>query len=222
MNRPAIELAAQASLSRYAGRTVLAVGAHPDDLELGAGGTLARLARSGARVVMAVVSIPGDYATRLAEARAAARILGCELRLLMDGGCRRIEDIKSSQLVGLFDELVRELGPAAVFTHSASEFHRDHVAVHDASVSAQRLRFFDFFSYLPTMCRPVPVPFYPRAYVDISDTLDVKLEAINAHASQFACRGLDPGLFRDFARLHGRMIGVQYAEGFDVGRMLIA
>ncbi|HEV2430265.1 MAG TPA: hypothetical protein VGT43_01980, partial [Burkholderiales bacterium] len=44
--------------SRYGGRTVLAIGAHPDDLELAVGGTLARLARHAARVVMAVVSIP--------------------------------------------------------------------------------------------------------------------------------------------------------------------
>ncbi|HWM43722.1 MAG TPA: hypothetical protein VNP36_14905, partial [Burkholderiales bacterium] len=49
--------------SRYGGRTVLAIGAHPDDLELAIGGTLARLARESSRVVMAVVSIPADFDT---------------------------------------------------------------------------------------------------------------------------------------------------------------
>jgi LmbE family N-acetylglucosaminyl deacetylase len=68
----------------------------------------------------------------------------------------------------------------------------------------------------------VPVPFTPRAYVDISDTIETKIRAIDAHASQFSCRGIDTGLYRDFARLHGRMIGVNYAEGLDVGRMLLA
>lgn len=221
MNQPVAAFAARSLLARYTSTTVLAIGAHPDDLELGAGGTLARLARAGAHVVMAIVSIPGDYEMRLYEARAAAAILGCELRILLEGG-KRIDDVKPYELVGLIDRQVRDLSPAAVLTHSASEFHRDHTSVYEASVSAQRLRFFDFFSYHPTMCRPVPVPFHPRAYVDISDTIDAKIEAIDAHASQFAGRGLDTEVYRDFARLQGRLIGVQYAEGLDVGRMLLA
>ena len=68
MNMPATNLGGRSFTARYAGSTVLAIGAHPDDLELGLGGTLARLARGGARVVMAVVSIPADYATRRGEA----------------------------------------------------------------------------------------------------------------------------------------------------------
>lgn len=222
MNQPVAAFAARSLLARYIGTSVLAIGAHPDDLELGVGGTLARLVRAGARVVMVVVSVPTDYAIRSAEARRAAEILGCELRILMDGGCKRIEDIKHYQLVGLIDEQVRELAPAAVITHSASEVHRDHVSVYNASASAQRLRFFDFFTYHPTMCRPVPVPFHPRAYVDVSETIDAKIAAINAHASQFAGRGLDTEMYREHAHLQGRMAGVPYAEGLDVGRMLLA
>lgn len=221
MNQPVAAFAARSLLARYTSTTVLAIGAHPDDLELGAGGTLTRLVRAGARVVMAVVSIPGDYQRRFAEAQAAAAILGCELRVLLEAG-RRIDDVKPYQLVRLLDEQVRDLSPAAVLTHSGGEFHRDHTSVYDATLSAQRLGFFDLFSYHPTMCRPVQVPFYPRAYVDISDTIDVKIEAINAHVSQFASRGLDPEMYRDFARVQGRMIGVKYAEGLDVGRMLLA
>lgn len=208
--------------SRYGGRTVLAIGAHPDDLELAIGGTLARLVRESARVVMAVVSIPGEFARRLAEAREAAAILGCELRLLVEDGCARIDDIKGYQLVGMLDSLVRELQPAAVLTHSASEFHRDHVAVHNACLSTQRLRLFDFFQFSPTMTRAVPVSFYPRAYVDISTTIDSKMRAIEAHSSQFGARGLEAEMYRDLARLNGRMVGVKYAEGLDIGRMLLA
>ncbi|HEV2431193.1 MAG TPA: PIG-L family deacetylase, partial [Burkholderiales bacterium] len=174
------------------------------------------------RVVMAVVSIPGDFPRRLAEAREAAAILGCELRLLVDDGCARIDDIKGYQLVGMLDSLVRELQPAAVLTHSASEFHRDHVAVHNACLSMQRLRLFDFFHFSPTMTRAVPVSFYPRAYVDISSTIGAKMQAIEAHSSQFGARGLEAEMYRDLARLNGRMVGVKYAEGLDIGRMLLA
>jgi LmbE family N-acetylglucosaminyl deacetylase len=228
MNAPALRLeVAEQPLglslpARYAGRNVLAIGAHPDDVELGMGGTLARLARCGAKVVMAVVSVPSDYATRRLEAARAAKILGVELRILLDGGCQRIEEVKSYQLVAVLDNLVRAFRPDAVFTHGTSEFHRDHQIVHAAVASTQRLRYFDFFSYHPTMCRPVPVPFHPRVYVDISETIDTKMEAIAAHESQFGRRNLDLHLYRDMARLAGRLVGVQYAEGLDVGRLLLA
>jgi len=207
---------------RYAGATVLAVGAHADDVELAVGGTMARLRRAGARVVMAVVSLPGDYKARLREAERAADILGCELRVLMADGARRIEDLKSYELVAMIDREVKELAPAAMLTHGPSEFHRDHVLVHEACVSSQRLRYFDFFTYHPNFCRPVPVPFHPRAYVDITETIETKMRAIEAHQSQFKCRGLGIDIYRDIARLNGRMVGVQYAEGLDVGRMLLA
>ena len=56
----------------------------------------------------------------------------------------------------------------------------------------------------------------------MTETIDTKIEAIDAHASQFSCRGIDTEVYRDFARLHGRMVGVKYAEALDVGRMLLA
>jgi LmbE family N-acetylglucosaminyl deacetylase len=215
--------AQQPVVSRYKDRTVLAIGAHPDDIELAIGGTLAKLQKSGSRVVMAVVSIPGDYETRRAEAEQAAAILGCELRVLVDGGVtRRIEDMKTYELVKILDEVVRETAPSAVLTHGPSEFHRDHVLVYNAALSTQRLRYFDFFSYHPNFCRPVPVQFHPRAYVDISDTIEAKMDAIAAHKSQFGNRNLPIDIYRDIARMNGRMVGVQYAEGLDVARMILA
>lgn len=205
--------------SRYCGRTVLAIGAHPDDLELGIGGTLARLRRGGARVVMAIVSVPGPYDIRVSEARRAAEILGAEIVFLLDAA-RRIDDLKHYQLVGLLDGLVRDYDPAAILTHSASEFHRDHVSVHGACLATQRLGVFDLFLFNPTMCRPVPTQFHPRMYIDVSDTIEVKLKAIEAHGSQFGSRGLGVDMYRDLARMNGRMVGVSYAEGLDVTRML--
>jgi LmbE family N-acetylglucosaminyl deacetylase len=208
-------------LERYAGRTVLALGAHPDDAELAIGGALARMRRIGARVVLAVVSVPGDYALRRREAERAADILGAELRILIDVAGRRIEDFRHCDLVALVDREVKDLAPAAVLSHGAAEYHRDHVMVHEAALAAQRLRYFDFFTYAPSVCRPVPTAFQPRAFVDISDAIDTKMRAIEAHASQFALRGIATDVFRDMARLTGRLVGVQYAEGLDVGRLLL-
>jgi N-acetylglucosamine malate deacetylase 1 len=206
-------------ISRYAGGTVLAIGAHPDDAELALGGTLARLSRAGARVVIGVMSVPGDYETRVGEARESAALLGAELEILMKGGCRRLDDAKHHELVALADGFIREYRPMALFTHGPSDFHRDHVTVHNVCLASQRLGGFDFFCFNPTMCRPVPVPFHPRAYVDITETMEVKMAAIAAHRSQFGDRGLDMEMYREMARLHGRMAGVGYAEGLDVQRI---
>jgi N-acetylglucosamine malate deacetylase 1 len=207
--------------NRYSGKTVVAIGAHPDDLEIGIGGTLAKMQRGGAHVVMCVASIPKDFDVRMAEAKRGAEILGCELKLLMDGGPQRLEDVKTCDLVGMLDNIIKEYRPAAVLTHSKADFHNDHLLIYNACVPTQRLAPFDFFSYHPTNCRPVPVDFHPNAYVDISETIDAKMHAITAHASQFGGRGLDTEMYREHAHVQGRIIGVTYAEGLQVQRMLL-
>ena len=218
----AVQPQSQSLASRYAGRTVVAIGAHPDDLEIGIGGTLAKLQKNGAHVVMVVASIPKDYEVRMEEAKRGAEILGCELRFLVGDGPARLEDLKTCDLVGMLDAVIKEYEPAAVLTHSNADFHNDHLLIYNACLPTQRLRYFDFFSYHPTNCRPVPVSFHPRAYVDVSDTIDAKMHAITAHASQFGGRGLDTEMYREFAHVQGRMIGVPYAEGLDVNRMILA
>jgi LmbE family N-acetylglucosaminyl deacetylase len=213
--------ARQSIASRYAGQTVLAIGAHPDDLEIGLGGTLAKLQREGANVVMCVASIPKDFDVRMAEAKRGAEILGCKLQILVPDGPKRLEDLKTFELVGLLDGVIHEHQPAAVFTHSSADFHNDHLMIYNACLPTQRLAYFDLFSYHPTNCRPVPIAFHPKAYVDITDTIDAKMHSITAHASQFGGRGLDTEMYREFAHVQGRMIGVPYAEGLDVVRMLL-
>ncbi len=206
-------------LSKYAGTTVLAVGAHPDDLELGIGGTLARLSRAGARVVMVVVSIPSDLRSRRSEALRAAKILGCELRFLTPNKCSRVEDLKTHQLVGMIDGLVRELKPAAMFTHCLANLHLDHKLAYEACMASQRLRYFDIFCYSPTSCHAVNIAFYPHAYIDISDTIEMKMRAIRVHSSQFDSRGFKTEGYREASNQTGKIVGVDYAEGVEIVRM---
>lgn len=208
-----------AFLRQYAGKTVLAVGAHPDDLELGAGGTLARLARLGARVVMAVASVPNNLSARSAEARRAASILGAELRLLRPNRCCRVEDMKHYELVGLMDGLVRELAPAAMITHCLTNLHVDHKLVHEACMSSQRLRYFDIYCYSPTSSYNVAIAFTPHIYVDITGTIDLKMKAIRVHSSQFEQRDLKTEHYRRSCARAGETMGMEYAEGLEVVRM---
>lgn len=212
----------RAVIESYAGRTVLGIGAHPDDLELGVGGTLALLRQVGARVVMAIVSVPSLLEERRAEAARAATLLGCELRFLFADRCRRVEDLKSYELVGALDALVEEYRPAAVLTHGTSNFHRDHVLVYNACLAGERTGYYDLFCYYPTSTRPIPVAFWPQAFVDISQTIETKMRAIGEHSSQFDCRKLGAEYCRDLARRYGRLAGVAYAEGLEVVRFRLS
>lgn len=206
-------------LAKYVGRTVLAVGAHPDDLELGVGGTLALMARHGVRVINVVVSVPNHLERRVREAREGAAILGAEILFMNERTCSRVEDMKTYELVERVDQLVVTHDPAAVLSHGITNFHKDHLMVHNACLAAQRLHFFDFFCYNPTSCRPFPAPFRPQAFVDITPTMDLKMKAIGAHSTQFGCRGLEYDYYKDLARHYGRLAGVAYAEGLEVMRL---
>ena len=121
------------------GGRVLAFGAHPDDLEVGAGGLLARLAEEGAEVTMAVTSVPQQNAERGDEARAGAAVLGAkDLFILYEEPPCRVEDIPMYELVRRFDQLVGDVRPDLVITHSAHDLHWDHSLVNRATVSALR------------------------------------------------------------------------------------
>lgn len=209
-------------LSRYVGSTVVAIGAHPDDIELGAGGTIARLAEQGTKVTMVVVCAPNNALKRFEEAQKAAAHLGAELEIVFGDGEMRVEDVKQWRLVEKLDALVRRYDPAAILTHAASNFHLDHVLVHEACRAAQRLHFFDMFCFYPTSCHPVTTAFRPQAYIDITSVIDKKMAAINEHVTQFSCKGLTTDHYRAAAAEYGRLAGVPFAEALEISRVRLA
>jgi N-acetylglucosamine malate deacetylase 1 len=206
-------------LQKYVGRTVITIGAHPDDVEVGMGGTVARMVAEGARVMVVAVCVPNRFARRVEEAERASQILGTSFHLLRSHRCSRVEDLKMYELVGEFDRLVAEHEPVAVFAHGPADLHRDHRLVFEALQSTLRVSGIEAFCYQPCACRPGKVSFMPQVFVDISTTLELKLAAIEAHASQFGERGITPEFQRDLARFYGRQSGFRYAEGLEVLHM---
>jgi LmbE family N-acetylglucosaminyl deacetylase len=201
------------------GARVLALGAHPDDIELGAGGLLARLAQHGAGVTMAVVSVPNNNDARTKEAEAGARILGARSVVLWGGEPCRVEDVPMHRLVARLDQLVAELTPHLVITHSAVDLHWDHRLVHHATISSLRRTPCDLLAYLSSPEMNAHARSIGQCFADISETIDLKLQAIGAHATQVDGGKFDLEATRDLARAMGRISGVQYAESYDVLRM---
>ena len=201
------------------GGRVLAIGAHPDDLEVGAGGLLARLSEEGAEVTMAIVSIPNHAEQRKAEALAAADLLDASLFVLYEEKSCRVEDIAMHELVRRLDQIVGDVRPDLVITHSANDLHWDHSLVNRATVSALRRTPCDLFSYMSSPEMNAQSRSFGNCFADISRHIDAKVNAIACHKSQLSRLDLDSS--RDLARAMGRISGYQYAEVFEVLRVRI-
>jgi LmbE family N-acetylglucosaminyl deacetylase len=197
---------------------VLVIGAHPDDIEVGAGGLVARLARAGAQVTAAVVSVPSVVEQRLREAEAGAAILGVRAVVLSRGRQCRVEDMPMHALVAQLDTLVHDVRPELVITHSAHDLHWDHGLVNRATVSSLRRWPCNLLAYVSSyeMNAQVGARAMGQCFADISTTIDQKLAAIAAHRSQLP--KIDVESSRDLARAMGRLAGVEYAESYEVLR----
>ncbi len=198
---------------------VLAFGAHPDDVEVGAGGLLARLADDGAEVTMAIVSVPNRREERLAEAAAGARTIGARLCVLYSERPCRVEDIAMYELVARFDQLVGDVRPDLVVTHSEHDLHFDHGLVNHATVSCLRRTPCDLLAYLSSPEMNAQTRGFGQCFADITSTIDQKIAAISCHRSQMGRLDAESG--RDLARAMGRIGGFDYAEIFEVLRVRI-
>lgn len=204
---------------RNSGGRVLAFGAHPDDMEIGAGGMIARLAKEGAKVTMAVVCCPGNSSVRIDEAKRGAATLGADLVLINENRECRVEDVPMYELVRRFDALIGDLKPDLVITHGKSDLHYDHGLVHTATISALRRAPCDLLAYLSSPEMNAQSRCYGQCFVDVSATIDTKLAAIACHQSQLARLDLESS--KDLARAMGRMSGFSYAEAYEVLRARI-
>jgi LmbE family N-acetylglucosaminyl deacetylase len=222
---------------------VLAVYAHPDDPDVSCGGTLARWARRGAEVHVAICTrgekgtadatlSPAELAERRRqEARAAAAVVGVARQHLLDHGDGELDD--QSGLRGELVRLVRAVRPAtvlcpdptAVFFGQQYFNHRDHrmvgFAALDALAPAAALP-----HYFPEAGPPHRVDtvllsgtLEPDVWVDISDTIDDKVAAVSCHRSQMADGEWAEKAVRLRAEEDGRAVGLAYAESFRCLRL---
>jgi LmbE family N-acetylglucosaminyl deacetylase len=201
------------------GGRVLAIGAHPDDLEVGAGGLLARLSAEGHDVTMAIISIPNHTEERRAEAQAGAGVLDAELFILHEERPCRVEDIPMHELVRRLDTVVGDVRPDLVITHSAHDLHWDHSLVNRATVSALRRTPCDLLAFLSSPEMNAQARAIGQCFADISSSMDAKIQAISQHKSQLPKLDLESS--RDLARAMGRISGYEYAEAYEVLRVRI-
>ncbi len=220
---------------------LIAVGAHPDDVEITCGGTLAHLSQLGYRVGIVDLTdgepTPGSPGpdVRLEEARQAARILGVADRINLNLPNRRLFDSFEARVA--LATVFRKRKPKVVIgfggkTVLASPDHYQAMLITDAAVFYSRLSKWDeYFDGLPT--HPIanqlsfPISLHgldlPEAsgYIvaDVSTTLEIKLESIRAYKTQFP--PAKSGIFRTVEamnRYHGATAGFEAGEVFMTHR----
>lgn len=199
-------------------RQVLVVAAHPDDLELAAGGSLARFADRGHEVraiIMSDGSVGGDAAIRPDEALSAGRYLG-----LRNLSLHKYTDTQLGTQMGAMirtiEDAIAETKPDLILTHSANDQHQDHHAVHLAVLRAAR----QCPSVLCFESPSVTPEFDPRFFVDISDYLEAKVGAVEWHANQMGKPYMGADRLKGKAIYRGSQARVSHAEGFEVVRLL--
>lgn len=225
---------------------ILAFGAHPDDVELSASGTILKHIQNGKKV--AIVDLTegelgsrGTVQTRYAEAAAAAKILGVESRVNLQMADGFFEHSQENLLKVV--EQIRFFKPEIVLTNAFEDRHPDHgkgsKLVSDACFLAGLRRIkTDLNGIEQEAFRPKAVYHYiqdrylkPDFVVDVTDFVETKMKSIRAYSTQFydpnSKEPQTPISGEDFFEfLHGRMaqygrqIGVRYAEGFNVERFV--
>ena len=220
---------------------VLAFGAHPDDVEIGCGGTVAKLTDAGKRVVVVdlcrgELGTRGTIDTRAAEAAEASEILRLTDREnleLSDGHIRA--DIDSKRIVV---EVIRKWRPESVFLPYWRDRHPDHESASALVYEAAFLAGLRRYETGQEAHRPNRLfyflgwtDFEPTFIVDITDQFDRKMEAIDAFTTQFrASASPDPETdltsprtdwrIRSRCAYYGSLVGAKYGEGFVVrGRL---
>lgn len=209
--------------SRVAGpppgrRTVLVVGAHPDDIELGCGATVARMSDHKHRVhaiTMSHGAHGGDSRERVGEASKGADFLGVEKLHLFDFPDTRLAE-HAADMVAVIEQVIDEVNPDVILTHSSHDQHQNHTAVHLATMRAARRHHSIVCYESPSVTRS----FDPSIFVDVDDYIDVKVAAVNMHQDQADKPYMTANRLRGVAAFRGQQARLRNAEAFEPVRVL--
>ena len=199
---------------------ILAIGAHPDDIEFGCGGTLLKYSRGGHNIFLLVLtegSFGGEPSIRMKEQEEVANLM--KAKGLFWGGFKDTELVDNRELISKIEGVMQEVRPNIVFLNYSDDVHQDHRAASHAGVSATRYIEEVLFYEVPTTQN-----FEPDIFVNIQDILDEKLGLLKTHVSQVdKTRVMNLTILESAescANFRGFQGRVKYAEGFKALRIL--
>ena len=200
---------------------ILAIGAHPDDIEFGCGGALIKYTRKGHRLFLLVMTgggMGGSSSVRMKEQEDSGEILGAEK--IYWGGYEDTHLNTDIEMIGKIESVIAEVRPDFIFCNYPDDTHQDHRHLSQAITSATRyIRNVLFFE------GPTTQNFGCQVFVDISDTLNQKVASLEAHRSQVMKTNIEDLSIVEVARSSANFRGIQgrvkYAEAFQALRLFI-
>jgi LmbE family N-acetylglucosaminyl deacetylase len=202
-------------------RVVLAIGAHPDDIELGCAGTLSLHNAKGDKVCLLILTrgeASGDPELREKECRESAKILGASDVFL--GGLKDTMVQDGRETIDVIENVLRQVRPDIVYAPSCKDTHQDHRKSGYAAMSAcRRVRIILLYEGASTQR-----DFYPQVFVDIKQSFETKLKATRVFGSQMNSHngGYAKAVkaIEGLAKYRGYQAGVEVAEAFEVGKFI--
>ncbi len=207
-------------------KKILAVSAHPDDMELESGGTIAKFARKGYDIYHLILtsgykdSVSISVKQRKDEAEEVANILGIKEVIFFD--YQDTELSANGKVISQVDKLVDRIKPDVCISHHPFDSHQDHKAASEIMFAVCRQgRVKNLLSGSPLPYRPNIFAFRPQFFVDVTETIEIKMNAIRAYKSQYEKFGGENLIecINAMAKNYGWAMGYKYAECFEVIRM---
>jgi len=199
---------------------ILAIGAHPDDIEFGCGGALMRYVQKGHKVSLLVLTsggIGGVPEKRRCEQERAARYM--KARKVFWGDFLDTEVPRDRSVITLMEATIKKVKPQLVFFNYLGDVHQDHRALARAALSASR--YIQEVLYYEV---PSTQGFEPDVFVDISRVMEKKLKLLKIHCSQMHRTRVKNLSILESAKscaiFRGYQGRVKYAEGFKALRIL--
>ena len=200
---------------------VLAVGAHPDDIEIAAGATLSKMRDAGYQItglVMTCGEKGGRAEARPKEAKSGGEFVGLDnVQVLSFTDTRLSADMV--KITEAIHSLIEKIQPDIIFTHSVHDLHQDHQTVYDATLRAAHLFRTTILCYESPS---VTEDFHPTYFIDVEKYVNVKIHAIRKHWDQHKKPYTKANLVRGKLAYRGAQANVDFAEGFEVARMISA
>ena len=199
---------------------ILAIGAHPDDIEFGCGGTLIKYAQKGHNIYFLVLTtggIGGDPKIRKKEQEDAAKFM--KAKQVFWGDFQDTELTINKTLISTVEDVINKIKPHIVFFNYIDDTHQDHRVIAQASASATRYIKEVLYYEVPTSQN-----FQPDIFVDIANVLNKKLELLRIHTSQVDRTKVENLTILESAQscaiFRGYQGRVKYAEGFKAIRIM--